>query len=242
MKKIFALIAFLLGTATLTMAQNSMIKGKIWDETNSAPMMFANVSVDFGGTTIGTTTDDEGRFTLKLKPGTYNLELSFVGYPSQRITGVEVNPDKITFMNDLTMAIAEDGVTMDTYVVTAYKDKLIDPEDPSAMTIRSAELQATPAAKNPVAAVAMTTSDVKTDDSGNLYFRGARPEANGWWVDGQKANGSYGRMPGSSIGSMTVYAGGIPAKYGDVTGGVIVIETKSYFDLYNEWLATQGQR
>jgi len=25
----------------------------------------------------------------------------------------------------------------------------------------------------------------------------------------------------------------VPAKYGDVTGGVIVIETKNYFDLYN---------
>jgi hypothetical protein len=29
---------------------------------------------------------------------------------------------------------------------------------------------------------------------------------------------------------MRVYSGGIPAKYGDCSGGVIVIETKSYFD------------
>jgi hypothetical protein len=33
---------------------------------------------------------------------------------------------------------------------------------------------------------------------------------------------------------MIVYAGGIPAKYGDAMGGVIVLETKSYFDLYRE--------
>ena len=28
--------------------------------------------------------------------------------------------------------------------------------------------------------------------------------------------------------------GGLPARYGDVTGGVVAIETKSYFDLYQQ--------
>ena len=42
-------------------------------------------------------------------------------------------------------------------------------------------------------------------------------------------------VPGVSIGALEAYTGGIPAKYGDTTGGVIVLETKSYFDLYNAW-------
>jgi hypothetical protein len=29
-----------------------------------------------------------------------------------------------------------------------------------------------------------------------------------------------------------VYTGGLPARYGDVTGGVIVIETKTYGEMY----------
>ena len=37
-------------------------------------------------------------------------------------------------------------------------------------------------------------------------------------------------IPGIAVGSVKVYTGGIPAAYGDVTGGVIVVETKSYFD------------
>jgi outer membrane receptor protein involved in Fe transport len=41
------------------------------------------------------------------------------------------------------------------------------------------------------------------------------------------------RIPSSAIGSISVYTGGLPAKYGDTTGGVVVIETKSYMDLYN---------
>jgi hypothetical protein len=32
-----------------------------------------------------------------------------------------------------------------------------------------------------------------------------------------------------------VYSGAIPAKYGDTTGGVVVMETLSYFDLLREY-------
>lgn len=42
-------------------------------------------------------------------------------------------------------------------------------------------------------------------------------------------------IPGLAIGAMKVYTGGVPAKYGDVNGGVIVVETKSYFDLSKEY-------
>jgi hypothetical protein len=33
---------------------------------------------------------------------------------------------------------------------------------------------------------------------------------------------------------MVIYTGGIPAKYGDTMGGVVVLETKGYFDLLRE--------
>jgi len=39
-------------------------------------------------------------------------------------------------------------------------------------------------------------------------------------------------VPPTSIASFTIYTGGLPARYGDVTGGAVAIETKSYFDLY----------
>jgi hypothetical protein len=36
-----------------------------------------------------------------------------------------------------------------------------------------------------------------------------------------------------------VYTGGLPAKYGDTLGGVVVMETKGYFDLYRQWEANE---
>ena len=46
-------------------------------------------------------------------------------------------------------------------------------------------------------------------------------------------------ISGSTIKSIQFFYGGIPAKYGDLTGGCIVIETKSYTDYYYQWLSEQ---
>ena len=52
-----------------------------------------------------------------------------------------------------------------------------------------------------------------------------------------KIYGTVPTFPAVAISSYSVYTGGLPAKYGDTSGGVIEIETKSYFDLYNQRMA-----
>ena len=47
-------------------------------------------------------------------------------------------------------------------------------------------------------------------------------------------HGGDANIPGLAIGSVKVYTGGVPARYGDFTGGCIVIETQSYFN----WLSS----
>jgi hypothetical protein len=46
-------------------------------------------------------------------------------------------------------------------------------------------------------------------------------------VDNVKIIGEL-NVPAGAIAEIIVYSGGIPARYGDVTGGVVVITTKSY--------------
>lgn len=233
MKKLILITAILFGAAGLTFGQGAMIKGKVMDATNGGPLMFATVHVELGSGTMGTTTDEEGRFTIKpLEPGTYDVVVTMMGYQTTTIQGVLVNKDKITFMNDMQVAFKSN--LLKEAVVVDYKVPLINPEDPSAMTMLAAEIQATPAAKNPKQAVAMMSSDIKINEQGQLYFRGARPETMGYYVDGVKMDDNLTGVPGQSIGSLTTYTGGIPAKYGDITGGVVVIETKSYFELYKQ--------
>lgn len=65
----------------------------------------------------------------------------------------------------------------------------------------------------------------------DISVRGARTDANLYFIDGVKTQSAI--VPQSAISSVTMYTGGIPASYGDVTGGVFVIETKSANNFYS---------
>ena len=81
----------------------------------------------------------------------------------------------------------------------------------------------------------MTAGVTVAPNGKDVYIRGARPISTQYITDGMKSiTGGIG-IPGLAIGSIKVYTGGVPASYGDVTGGVIVVETTSYFDLAQEY-------
>ncbi|MFN6075408.1 MAG: hypothetical protein ACK46Y_07555, partial [Fluviicola sp.] len=82
--------------------------------------------------------------------------------------------------------------------------------------------------------IANTSSDVKKSDDGELVFRGARKGDVIMYLDGVKMT-EIQNVPSASIGYVMVYSGAIPAKYGDTNGGVVVMETLSYFDLLREY-------
>jgi TonB-linked SusC/RagA family outer membrane protein len=82
-RKYVLLLAFLM-TSVIAFAQTGSIKGKVVDETNTS-LPGASVSID--GTTIGSTTDVNGNYTItSLKPGSYTLTAKFVGYVSLKKT------------------------------------------------------------------------------------------------------------------------------------------------------------
>jgi outer membrane cobalamin receptor len=145
---------------------------------------------------------------------------------------VVVNKDKITWIKDVSLSA---NVELNVLIIEElrYKDseRLIKVEDPTAMTMTSKEIEKSPLLREPVDLIA--TMPGVTKKGGQLYFRGARSDAILYFIDGVKNRGSGLGIPSSAIGEITVYTGGIPAKYGDVTGGIVVVETKSYFDLYN---------
>ena len=114
-----------------------------------------------------------------------------------------------------------------------WEKPLIDPEEPSKITVLAAEFEDSPVRKNPVALIASSSPDIyRAPNSDDLYFRGSRSDAMAYFVDGVKVAARLSGVPPSSIASFTIYTGGLPARYGDVTGGAVAIETKSYFDLY----------
>ncbi|MBK6893242.1 MAG: TonB-dependent receptor [Flavobacteriales bacterium] len=196
-------------------------------------MEFGIVRAEQGGSVTGTETDAEGRFILKpLAAGEYDVKVQAIGLQPAEITGVRVDPGLIVRLKDVHLASM-----LGTIVVERYKweEPLIRPDDPSRMVMTTAQIKTNAVRKDPVKMIAsMTPGVTKSANSDELYFRGSRAGAMAYYVDGVKVTGTNPGVPSEAINSVSVYTGGLPAKYGDVTGGVVAIDTKSYFDLWQQ--------
>ncbi len=216
---------------------NGEIKGKILDSLTKEPLYSANVWVGTGNSLIGTTTDLDGRFTLKpLSPGYYDLNVSYIGMKKYFLDNVRVTSGKITILENIYMS---GNNTLNVLEVKAerfiYKERLIKPDNTGEMVILPPDLKSSPLNKMPKEMIASLIPGVHQSDDGQpLYFKGSRNDAVQYFVDGVKAREGNLAIPGCAIGEITVYTGGIPARYGDLTGGVVVIETKSFFEIYNQ--------
>jgi hypothetical protein len=76
-------------------AQTGSIEGTVTDKANSETLIGSAVQID--GTTIGTMTDVNGHFVLQnLKPGTYNIKVSYISYTARIIENVKVHSGQTT--------------------------------------------------------------------------------------------------------------------------------------------------
>ncbi len=230
----FALNLFLAVTSH-SQSANGEIHGRIFDS-DGIPLEGVIVKVDNGTTVNSAMSDTTGRFRVKpLSPGTYTVEMRMVGMRSKNYQGVLVNPDKITTLPKTMMEFLNDSTA--TITIIEYVIPLIDKDGGNVVTIRSKELNqmSTSNGGDLKKMVASLSSDVKASADGEeLYFRGSRAGSVIYLIDGVKIRENVPNIPSSGISSMSIYTGGLPAKYGDTTGGVVVIETKSYLEDYYE--------
>ncbi len=222
-----------LAAASHGMAQGfGEIHGKVLDDAGEG-IPFCVVRAEQGGSSMGVEADADGRFALKPLPlGEYEVSVLYPGYQAYRIEGVRVDPGLITRLKDIVLTSVLKPIVVERY---KWEEPLIRPDDPSRMVMTTAQIETNATRKDPVKMIAsMTPGVTKARNSDELYFRGSRAGSMAYYVDGVKVTGTNPGVPSEAINSVSVYTGGLPAKYGDVTGGVVAIETKSYFDLYQQ--------
>ncbi|MDD4829985.1 MAG: carboxypeptidase-like regulatory domain-containing protein, partial [Bacteroidales bacterium] len=137
MKKLFFILALL--TSLLTYAapianknDEASIEGHVLDAKTQEPIAYATIGIK--GTTIGTVSDKEGNFVIRrLKPGSYTLVVSFVGY--------EKIEKEITVINGKTthahVELKETKVMMDEVVVSASRVETNRKEAPVIVNVMS---------------------------------------------------------------------------------------------------------
>jgi outer membrane receptor protein involved in Fe transport len=152
----------------------------------------------------------------------YDLRISFVTYATATITGVTVSADKATVVN---VQLGPDNLL--PVVEIPWEEPLIDPGNVSDVFVLDAGEIDQAVSRDIKDLVAMAPGVYQQDEGGSLNVRGSRDNATQYIVDGVKMTGPFS-LPKSAIAEITVITGGVPAQYGDATGGIIVITTKSY--------------
>lgn len=217
----YLLICFTLMLGTSLAAQTSLA-GKVIDDTGEA-VLFGNVALYKQGSLIrGTDTDLDGNYILgNLDPGTYDVEFSYTGLQSKKYEGVIVYAGK---SNKLDASLSE-GVTLDIGIeVIAYEVPLVEQDNTTqGGTVTSEQIRQLPT-RDIGAIAAMTAGASQADEGADITIRGSRPNGTDYYIDGIRVSGAL--IPESEIEQLQVITGGIEAKYGDVTGGIISITTK----------------
>ena len=222
----YLFVLMLMSVAGGAFAQTGAISGTIYDETKQAAIG-ALVEVRQGGVVRGgAVTDIDGNYMIKpLNPGQgYEISVRLTGYKEIRMPGVIVSPDRTTYQN---FNLEVDAQQLDEVVVIEYRVPLIKKDEPgTTTTITSEQIEKLPTRQT--SDVASTAGGTYQQRSGGLVsIGGARSNGTLYIVDGVQVNGvSATNMPPNSIDQISVVTSGIPAKYGDATGGVISITTK----------------
>lgn len=234
-KKIYSLLILLLLTYGFTSAQTGTLAGSIIDGEFVEPMAFANVIVK--GTTVGTTSDFDGKYQLELEPGTYTIVFSFVGYTTQEITDVvikegEVTPLDVTLTtNSLETIFITTSIKRNTEnaVLNLQKKSVVVLDGLSAQSIKST------GASNLASAV-KNIPGVSIEGGKYVYVRGlgdryTKSILNGIDIPGLDPDRNTIQMdlfPTNILDNVIVLKSASAEYPADFTGGIVDIVTKDF--------------
>lgn len=224
MKHLFTCCYILL--TLLGAAQNAQLTGVVRDEATGETLPGVNVFIQ--GTTMGTATDVNGRYTISpIAPGDYNVEFSFIGYKKKVFTGIEISRGETETLHvNLTSTV----LTFEEVVVVGDKP-LVDVDDPKGTReIGSDVINQAPAAE--IQQILNTQAGIIQNPEG-ITIRGGRTYETGFFIDGVNATDplagtGFGLDVGTnSIDNVEITTSGSDVVFGNATAGVVNTQTKS---------------
>ena len=203
------------------------VSGVVTDE-QSQPIPGVNVLVK--GTTNGTTTNVDGKFTLDVPDENSVLVFSFIGYASQEVTlGGQTN---------LNIVLAQDIQSLQEVVVVGYGEQKKITVTGSVVAVAGADLVKSPAvdlsnsfAGRLAGVVAVQTSGEPGNDQSTIRIRGVNTMGNTSplvVIDGiPDRDGGLNRLAPQDIENISVLKDASSAIYGSrAANGVILVTTK----------------
>jgi len=219
-------------------AQNGTVTGTILDkEFNNEPLPFANIIIK--GTKQGTSTDENGKYSISLKPGSYTLVIGYLGYETKEIPfTIKANEKKV-----INHTLEASGVQLQDVeiiqVVSKEKESALLQEQQKAVEIKQsigAEEISKKGLGDVAAAVAKTSGISKQEGSSDIYVRGLGDRYNSTTMNGLPLPSNN---PSTKNISLDVFSTDVVEyigidktynykNYGDFAGANVDIVSKSY--------------
>lgn len=225
--KKMALVSLLVISTYNVFSQNNsgVLKGQILNSDKEA-VVGATIKILQAGVLVGgTSTNENGMYTYKpLDAGNYDVLISSIETQTKKVTEVRVSSERTTYLD-----VSVSTNTLESVDVVAYTKPIIDKTFMDIKEIDAIELSRMPVQRgNIVAAVMNMSSETSGSSDDDFHLRGSRGDATAFIVDGVKSPNITG-VAALSVQNVAIITGGIPAQYGDITSGVIVVTTKDYF-------------
>jgi outer membrane receptor for ferrienterochelin and colicin len=222
--------------STVTFAQNAKITGKVTDANNNEPIPFANIIVE--GTTLGTTTDFDGNFTLtNLPSGFLNLEVSFIGYKTKRSPDIMVSNTTSPFI-EINLKASEQ--VLDEVVIMVDRFEKREEAPLSMQSIGLKEIESNPGSNRDISRVIQSFPGVGSTPAfrNDVIIRGGGPSENRFFLDGIEipvlnhfstqgaSGGPVGIINADFIQSVDFYSGSFMANKYNALSGVLDFKQK----------------
>lgn len=183
--------------------QKHSLKGTVIDKGDRSPIPYASIIVK--GTTIGTQTDEEGRFSIEnLLPGPYTLLVSFVGYKAEQ------TPEYLLTVKDLQITVELEENTNELTDINVYPMPFRRSiESPVGLhVISTQEIEKSPGANRDISRIVQSYPGVAFSPGGyrnDLIVRGGGPSENSFFLDGiEIPNINHFSTQGASGGPVSI--------------------------------------
>lgn len=238
MKKILC-ITLLIWSHFINAQDKGTLKGLLTDkETNNESLPFANVLIK--GTTIGTTTDFDGNYSIKVPAGNHIVVFSFLGYKAVEKT-FSIKAGETVVINQILSA--EEGVGLDEVVVRSSRNEakesaLLLKQKQATVIIESigAQRLSETGVSNASNATTKISGVTKSEGTGDIYVRGLGDRYLSTTMNGlpipsdnvDNKNINLSLFPTSIIENVGISKTYTTSNYLDQASGNINVETKGY--------------
>lgn len=231
--RLSAIVAVFLSANLTLHAQDKLgsIKGTVYDKATGDPVPLANIVLE--GTKIGTTTDNNGFFSItRLAPGDYTVVIKVLGY-NKFIKNIKITEGKALIEK---FFLEETAIELGGVEITQEKQEAREEVKISQVSVTAETIRKMPSVggEPDIAQYLQVLPGVVStgDQGGQLYIRGGPPVQNKVLLDGAiiynpfHSLGLFSVFETDIIRNADVYTGGFGAQYGGRISSIMDITTR----------------